>query len=488
MGNVGLCSCCLNDLGDTSLQKKATQKKLRPLISELEEMFEKHAGKDQRLDQTELINIWKESAQKKVGKLSQEDISLIEQSTKEAFKKVDLNNSGVINWHEFLTFMMGGAEERGTLKQMQSQLNKRFQKDPAGMQELIDEFRRWDKDGDGYVTEQELEDRLAYLEEMAERAEAEGGKTVNKRGQVKTTNAVKRDTAKLRKMKEEIFAEADVDADGKIDLWEVMAHALGRRKQPVEILLYDISAGAAQKFGKFLVGKKVMAVHSGLLVYGSEYWYGGKVFKTPAPCTKCFGNPLKTPWDETLPNSEFDPTLPVVKCGYTFVTQEEFTSWLSANVVKRYTGIEQYDLLSHSCNHFANECVKFLTGEFMPDRILELQKMALSPTLRALRPFLNKYLGGFAEADKDIDENYLTKEEPLPLLGKSQSAIDNEIDKVAQAGDAVVVTGIDAEPVIATIIGAPDKDGKLTVKYFDPQTHHIATKQVKKEQIQIDGK
>merc|ERR1719399_1274983 len=100
--------------------------------------------------------------------------------------------------------------------------------------------------------------------------------------------------------------------------------------------------------------------------------------------------------------SEYKPELPVVKVGYTFVTHEEFVAWLQRGVAARYTGIEQYDLLTHSCNHFSNECVTFLTGDGIPDRILELQKMALTPGVQAIRPFLNRHLGGFGESDKAV--------------------------------------------------------------------------------------
>ena len=88
----------------------------------------------------------------------------------------------------------------------------------------------------------------------------------------------------------------------------------------VEILLYDISKGMAAKLGPLLLGKSAeaasrclcirsrQAVHTGVLVYGSEYWYGpdaqtgvecaagGKLFRSDPPCRKQFGEPLTQPW------------------------------------------------------------------------------------------------------------------------------------------------------------------------------------------------
>ena len=116
------------------------------------------------------------------------------------------------------------------------------------------------------------------------------------------------------------------------------------------------------------------AVHTGVLVFGSEYWYGvlllaigrwigvavspqehlqfscmnagdlgGKVFRSNPPCRKQFGEPLKQPWGIELEQpvteslscvrftpsagaatrSEAVPELPVIRLGYTFVTHQD---------------------------------------------------------------------------------------------------------------------------------------------------------------------
>eukprot|EP00435_Cladocopium_sp_Y103_P068433 s689_g31.t1 len=52
---------------EASLQALPPQKKLRPLLCDLEEQFKKHAGADQALDQKELAEIWIKAAEVKVG-------------------------------------------------------------------------------------------------------------------------------------------------------------------------------------------------------------------------------------------------------------------------------------------------------------------------------------------------------------------------------------------------------------------------------------
>jgi len=39
-----------------------------------------------------------------------------------------------------------------------------------------------------------------------------------------------------------------VNHNGTVDLWELLAYALGRRKTPVELLLYDLSKGYLEAF------------------------------------------------------------------------------------------------------------------------------------------------------------------------------------------------------------------------------------------------
>eukprot|EP00928_Gymnodinium_smaydae_P080297 TRINITY_DN64016_c0_g1_i1.p1 TRINITY_DN64016_c0_g1~~TRINITY_DN64016_c0_g1_i1.p1 ORF type:complete len:473 (+),score=124.23 TRINITY_DN64016_c0_g1_i1:80-1498(+) len=453
MGNLsgGFCKACLNDLGETSLETPVKPSKVKPLLCDLKADFEKFSGDDGKLQVSELATIWKEAALKKVGKLSDEDTAVIDECAKAFMSSVDTDKNGTVSYEEFALYMLGSGEAEGNhLKHFRSQVNEKLAQDPEKMKELIDQFTAWDKNGDGFITQEELETHLLEMNALAQ----EDG-VVSK----SEAEAIE----KVTKLKDEIFANCDRDADGKVDIWEVMAYALGRKKTPVEILLYDISGGCAAKYGMLLTGKRIEAVHSGVLVFNSEYWYGGKVFRSEPPCTKCFGQPLARPWDIQLGKSEVRPDLPVVKVGYTFCTHAEFAQWLTKNVVKRYTGLEQYDLLTHSCNHFSNEIVTFLTGKPIPDKILELQRTALTPQIRAILPFINRHLGGFADATKEIDENYFAKDSD-PDGGEDGAQADGDL----KTGDVVLWEGVDGEgtQAVATVMEANEKAVKL--RYFCP--------------------
>ncbi|CAE7593515.1 desi1 [Symbiodinium natans] len=461
MGNAGgILSCCVNDHKvETKLTAVAPQRKLRPLLCDLEAQFAQYAGSDKQLDEQELTDIWIKASREKFGDLTPEDEAIIRQSTKEYFKVMDIDKSGKVTYEEFVAAMLGGHEDASHLTQLRKELNAKMKNDPAHLQRLVNQFHQWDKNGDGYITKDELQEHLVQLQEMAM---TDG----------KVDKSEKRSIDEARKMMEEVFAEADVDMDGRVDLWEVMAYMLGRKKQSVELLLYDISKGMAAKLGPLLLGKSAEAVHTGVLVYGSEYWYGGKVFRSNPPCRKQFGEPLKNPWGIQLEQSEAMPELPVVRLGYTFVTHEEFLQWLRAGVQERYTGLHTYDLLSHSCNHFSNEVCTFLLGQGIPEKIFELQKTFLSGPIVALRPFLNRYLGGFAHHDKDLDENLMSKVQGDEIEGGQVESIKDEL---LGAGDVVLVEGIDSihGAVLATIL--KEENGKCEIKYFDPTENRIET-------------
>merc|ERR1719235_68763 len=94
-----------------------------------------------------------------------------------------------------------------------------------------------------------------------------------------------------------VLQEVDVDDDGRIAFWEFLAYNyLGRRKVPVELLLYDITQGKSELFSSVLLGKTFEAIyHSSILVHGMEFWYGGNIFMSEPPMSQHFGPTLEKP-------------------------------------------------------------------------------------------------------------------------------------------------------------------------------------------------
>lgn len=142
----------------------------------------------------------------------------------------------------------------------------------------------------------------------------------------------------------------------------------------VTLHVYDLSQGMARQLSPALLGKTIDGVwHTGVLVFGKEYFFGGGGIQAMDPqlVVARYGmQPVRT-----------------VALGETTKTQQELETYLRANSA-RFTDAT-YDLLRHNCNNFSNEVSRFLVGTGIPQYILDLPNEALNTPMGAmLRPML----------------------------------------------------------------------------------------------------
>lgn len=138
----------------------------------------------------------------------------------------------------------------------------------------------------------------------------------------------------------------------------------------VEVWLYDLSMGMARSFSQALLGKHIEAIyHTGVVVYGLEFFFGGGIMAT-SPGASQAGQPMRK-----------------IEMGFTSIDQATFYEYLRG-ISDRYTP-QTYSLLSHNCNNFSSEVVKFLTGTDIPSYITGLPEEALSSPQGAMfRPMI----------------------------------------------------------------------------------------------------
>ncbi|KAJ1429352.1 PPPDE putative peptidase domain [Sesbania bispinosa] len=133
----------------------------------------------------------------------------------------------------------------------------------------------------------------------------------------------------------------------------------------VTLNVYDLSQGLARQLSMSFLGKAIEGIwHTGIVVYGNEYFFGGGIQHSPAGSTP-YGTPLK-----------------VVDLGVTHVPRDVFEMYLQ-EISPRYTA-ETYSLLTHNCNNFSNEVAQFLVGATIPDYILQLPNEVMSSPMGAL--------------------------------------------------------------------------------------------------------
>ena len=145
--------------------------------------------------------------------------------------------------------------------------------------------------------------------------------------------------------------------------------------EKVELQVYDLSGGMASQLSPMLLGRTIEAIyHTGVLVYGYEYFYGGGIICVkPEEITRLYGmKPIKT-----------------LTLGFTNKSQMELNGHLES-ISNKYTS-ENYDLLNHNCNHFSDNIVRFLLGDGIPSYILDLPNEVMkTPFGSMLLPILQK--------------------------------------------------------------------------------------------------
>ncbi|KAJ1692392.1 hypothetical protein LUZ63_009090 [Rhynchospora breviuscula] len=133
----------------------------------------------------------------------------------------------------------------------------------------------------------------------------------------------------------------------------------------VVLNVYDLSNGLAKQFSTAFLGKPIEAVwHTGIEVYGTEYYFSGGIQQSPAGTTP-FGTPLR-----------------VVDLGMTHIPKDIFEDYLK-DIAPRYTA-ETYSILRHNCNNFSNEVAQFLLGVSIPEYILNLPNEVMSSPMAPL--------------------------------------------------------------------------------------------------------
>ena len=145
--------------------------------------------------------------------------------------------------------------------------------------------------------------------------------------------------------------------------------------QTVQLYVYDISNGLAKQLGQAFIGKQIEGIwHTGVVVYGKEYFYQGGITNS-SPGKSMAGTPLK-----------------VIEMGETEIPYELFLEFLN-DINAEYTE-EKYNIISHNCNNFSNEVCEFLVGKKIPDWITGLPNDILSTPmgqmlLSSLQPMTN---------------------------------------------------------------------------------------------------
>jgi len=127
----------------------------------------------------------------------------------------------------------------------------------------------------------------------------------------------------------------------------------------VELYVYDLSHGMARMLSQQFLGKQIDAIyHTGVVVYGYEYYFGGGIVYS-RPGQSSAGHPIQK-----------------LMIGHTAKTQQQFHDYLISQS-HRFTQ-STYSLLRHNCNNFSDEMTLWLCDRHIPSHILNLPQDAFS--------------------------------------------------------------------------------------------------------------
>ncbi|PHJ18735.1 uba ts-n domain-containing protein [Cystoisospora suis] len=147
------------------------------------------------------------------------------------------------------------------------------------------------------------------------------------------------------------------------------------RRWSVQLRVYDISKGLARQLSPMLLGRQIDGVwHTGVVVYGYEYFYGGGVCCLP---------PATVERDYGLTPAR------VITMGYTTVDKTTFDRHVE-EISPRFTEAT-YDILHWNCNHFTSELTEYLLQKPIPDYIrLQVDQVAQTPMGRMILPMIQQ--------------------------------------------------------------------------------------------------
>lgn len=246
-------------------------------------------------------------------------------------------------------------------------------------------------------------------------------------GQVSSTDLVEAlQGAGLRKADAEEQAKAmafdmDGDGNGRAQYCDFVVRYLKLPCSEVCLYWYDLSNNWAKYISPLVLWYQECGIwHTGVVVFGREYYYSGRIYKGRPGATP-FGTPAK-----------------IQRLGLTFKNVKEVEGYFYHKLDDNFTEAN-YDILEHNCNHFSDQAALFLLGQQIPEEIRQQPVRALqAPMMRLVRPLLNQWLGRvegdstMAETDEAIHERLKGGKSALETIprGSSKYSVDLMKDSV----------------------------------------------------------
>eukprot|EP00927_Polykrikos_kofoidii_P000778 TRINITY_DN10297_c0_g1_i1.p1 TRINITY_DN10297_c0_g1~~TRINITY_DN10297_c0_g1_i1.p1 ORF type:complete len:1316 (+),score=257.39 TRINITY_DN10297_c0_g1_i1:364-3948(+) len=237
------------------------------------------------------------------------------------------------------------------------------------------------------------------------------------------------------------------DSDRRISYADWVAQQIGLEASPVELLYYDLSHSLAKYLTPVFLWRLEEGVwHTGLTVFGQEYYYWGRI-NADEPGKTPFGKPTKS-----------------LLLGHTFFRQDEFHEFMDRNLKPKFR-YSTYDIFTNNCNHLCDALAQFLLGRHIPDQVRFLPNRLLgTPVARLLKPVLNQWLRG----RKNEAEESSSEEDEFAFTCIERQFLESDTKTSVARGGMVLfeeATGF-WEPVVANVVDT-HRDGTSDLSWLD---------------------
>ncbi|RYY82929.1 hypothetical protein EON63_12300, partial [archaeon] len=141
----------------------------------------------------------------------------------------------------------------------------------------------------------------------------------------------------------------------------------------VQLAVYDLSRGMARAMSQSILGQQIEGIwHTGIVVYGKEYYFGGGI--------------QASTWGIFARSHNMPPT-EVRSLGWTTKTQNQLEAYLRS-ISLQFTSMT-YDLINNNCNNFSDTVSRYLLNQGIPLYIIDLPRRVFStPGGAMLRPMI----------------------------------------------------------------------------------------------------
>lgn len=115
----------------------------------------------------------------------------------------------------------------------------------------------------------------------------------------------------------------------------------------VQLLVYDLSRGMAATMSQQILGQRIDGIwHTGIQIFGVEYFFGGGIQSSPAGI---------------FARQHQMPPVRILELGQTQKSQTELRAFLQS-IHNRFNAAT-YDLTRNNCNNFSDTVSQFLVGK-----------------------------------------------------------------------------------------------------------------------------